>query len=245
MDKKEVCSIVDNIEFLLIGYKACIKDPSCLDNVLSIIRNGLNLYINPITRIIVYFRELEKSQVEDNIDIYIVRNTMNRILNTILEKGDNLTITDCEYMYNLISINKNFLHKDDEQYISLEDRMKQIHSELDVNYPLKIIIIDQLHKKTNNFLMYISRSDLESSNQRIVINSNDYTDTIAIYEKIIDIYGKRKLCMEDLLNRIEIRGLTINQIVSLYAKLYQIEDHIVTRITKDSIINLAYVGNKI
>jgi hypothetical protein len=110
----------------------------------------------------------------------------------------------------------------------------------------KMNIISKLRKKTGNLLLsYISQSDIQSSEQRIIINSNDFNDSFKIYEKIIDIYRKRKLPMGDLLNKIEIRGLTINQIVSLYAKLYQIEDDVVVHITKDYIINLAYVGNKI
>jgi len=259
MEKKEACTIIDNIISLLENIDHCEATGVAKALVLSETKAVLKISTNQITRFIEYLKSLETKRVEDNVDTYIVQTIMYDILKRIEEDGDKLTIEDFEDIHDsLMNINENFLHKEDKgknqtifvlnpSTMSLIEATK-LHSKTNniANNVEKMNIISKLRKKTGNLLLsYISQSDIQSSEQRIIINSNDFNDSFKIYEKIIDIYRKRKLPMGDLLNKIEIRGLTINQIVSLYAKLYQIEDDVVVHITKDYIINLAYVGNKI
>jgi len=250
MEKKEACRIIDNFIFLLEKAIGAVKAL-----VLSEIIAVLKINTNQITRFIEYTKSLETNNIEDNIDIYIVQTIMYNILKRIEEDGDKLTIEDFEDIRDsLMNINKNFLHKEEGKVpiiiisnpstMSLISEADKLHSKAKNIIPNdveKMNIISKLRKKDSPLLSNISSYDLQPLTNRILIDPNGIRNLNEVYKKIIDIYQEEKLCMNDLLDEIEIRGLTVKQIASLYAKLFtEIDNDVVVHVKKDDIINLTF-----
>ncbi|MCK9198657.1 MAG: hypothetical protein M0P49_03550 [Bacilli bacterium] len=250
MEKKEACEIIDNFIFLL---EKAISAVNSL--VLSETIAVLKINTNQITRFIEYTKSLETNRIEDNVYIYIVQTIMYDILRRIEEDDHKLTIEDFEDIHDsLKNINENFLHKEeveapivfvfDPSTISLISGANKLHPKAKdtiANDVEKMNIISKLRKKDSPLVSNISDYELQPSSYRILIDPNRIRNINEVYKKIIEIYQHEKLCMSDLLDSIEIRGLTVKQITSIYAKLFaEIDNDVVVHIKKDDIINLAF-----
>ncbi len=248
MEKKKACEIIDNFIFLLEKAIGAINSL-----VLSETIAVLKINTNQITRFIEYTKSLETNCIEDNVYIYIVQTIMYDILRRIEGDDHKLTIEDFEDIHDsLKNINENFLHKDERKVpiicvinpstISLISGANKLHPKaknIIANDVEKMNIISKLRKKDSPLVSNISDYELQLSHYRIFIDTKT-RNINEVYDQIIEIYQEEKLCMNDLLSSIEIKGLSVKHIASLYAKLFDEDDDVVIHIKKDDIINLAF-----